>query len=140
MLQLLGLPHRLHIGLLACICVTDATLLSMWRTISRPKPQQPFHQRTYRQTGRDIAGPMRQQDDPGRDQSRPDRPDQITFCGSKHGGGRGEGADVNGVAGGKGIEAIQNSPAAPFRGHSPGLGLAVREGAEIRTSTVPDGS
>jgi hypothetical protein len=47
---------------------------------------------------------------------------------------------VNGVAGGKGIEAIQNSPAAPFRGHSPGLGLAVREGAEIRTSTVPDGS
>jgi len=76
-LQLLGLPHRLHIGLLACICVTDATLLSMWRTISRPKPQQPFHQRTYRQTGRDIAGPMRQQDDPGRDQSRPDRPDYV---------------------------------------------------------------
>jgi hypothetical protein len=66
--------------------------------------------------------------------------DQITFCGSKHGGGRGEGADVNGVAGGKGIEAIQNSPAAPFRGHSPGLGLAVRKGAEIRALTVPDGS
>jgi len=76
------------------------------RTIAGPKPQQPLRQGPDREPGNNIAGPMREQDDPGGDQPGANGPDQVALGGSEHGGGGAEGADVKGVAGGKGIEAL----------------------------------
>ena len=78
----------------------------MPRAVPGPKPEQSLHQGSNRKAGDDVAGPMREQDNPGENQPGADGPDQIAFRRREHRRRGCQRADMDGVARRKGVAAF----------------------------------
>ena len=113
----MSLGKRRRICLQGCLGVQ---LFPVGQSETRPTPEQPLDHGSDCEARDHIAGPVRQQNDPRQNEARPDRPGQVALRRRQHRSGRCQRADMDGMAGWKGVEwfsrkrhAVKKNPANP---------------------------